>query len=424
MGLFQIITAISIFVIIYSLIISEKIHRTVIAFIGAVLLLVFKILPQDKAIESIDFNTIGLLIGMMIIVNILRRTGVFEYVAIKAAKMVKGDPWKILVAFAAITAVASAFLDNVTTILLIVPVTLVITETLELNPIPFILPLVFASNIGGTATLIGDPPNIMIGSATGLGFMDFIINLAPVIIVIFFVTIIIMRFMYKKKLQITDDKRLKIMAMNENLAIRDKTLLKKCLVVLGITISGFVLHQYLGFESATVALTGAALLLLISKVDPEEVLVEIEWPTIFFFIALFILVGGLEAVGVINFLANGLLGITGDNMLLMMILILWGSAILSSFLDNIPFVATMIPLLKSIGAMSAVSITPLWWALALGACLGGNGTLVGASANVIAGGLLSKHGHKLSFMEFTKVGLPVMLASVVLATAYLVIFYV
>lgn len=424
MGLFQIITAISIFVIIYSLIISEKIHRTVIAFIGAVLLLVFKILPQDKAIESIDFNTIGLLIGMMIIVNILRRTGVFEYVAIKAAKMVKGDPWKILVAFAAITAVASAFLDNVTTILLIVPVTLVITETLELNPIPFILPLVFASNIGGTATLIGDPPNIMIGSATGLGFMDFIINLAPVIIVIFFVTIVIMRFMYKKKLQITDDKRLKIMAMNENLAIRDKTLLKKCLVVLGITISGFVLHQYLGFESATVALTGAALLLLISKVDPEEVLVEIEWPTIFFFIALFILVGGLEAVGVINFLANGLLGITGDNMLLMMILILWGSAILSSFLDNIPFVATMIPLLKSIGAMSAVSITPLWWALALGACLGGNGTLVGASANVIAGGLLSKHGHKLSFMEFTKVGLPIMLASVVLATAYLVIFYV
>jgi Na+/H+ antiporter NhaD/arsenite permease-like protein len=395
-----------------------------IAIVGAVLLLLFKILTQEEAIKTIDFNTIGLLIGMMIIVNILRRTGAFEYIAIKAAKMVRGEPWKILVAFAVLTAVASALLDNVTTILLIVPVTLVITETLELSPVLFILPLILSSNIGGTATLIGDPPNIMIGSASGLGFIDFIVNLAPVIIVIFVVVIFIFRFKYKKAMTITEDKRIKIMQMNEKLAIKDKALLKKSLIVLGLTIVGFVLHQYFHFESATVALSGAALLLLISRIDPEEILLDIEWPTIFFFIALFILVGGLEAVGVIDMLATGLLNLTGDNLMLMVILILVGSAILSSFLDNIPFVATMIPLLKSVGAMSAISITPLWWALALGACLGGNGTLVGASANVIASGMLSKHGHKLSFIAYTKVGFPIMIVSIVLAAAYLIIFYV
>ncbi len=424
MELYHIIVAISIFVVIYTFIISEKINRMTIAIVGAVLLLLFKILTQEQAISTIDFNTIGLLIGMMIIVNILRRTGAFEYIAIKAAKMVRGEPWKILVVFAILTAVSSALLDNVTTILLIVPVTLVITEELEVNPVLFIVPLILASNIGGTATLIGDPPNIMIGSASGLGFIDFIVNLAPIIIVIFVVVIFIFRFKYKKSMTITEDKRSKIMQMNENFAIKDKKLLKKSIIVLGLTVVGFVLHQYLNFESATVALSGAALLLLISRVDPEEVLLDIEWPTIFFFIALFILVGGLEAVGVINMLATGLLNLTGDNLMLMVILILVGSAILSSFLDNIPFVATMIPLLKSVGAMSAMSITPLWWALALGACLGGNGTLVGASSNVIASGMLSKHGHKLSFIAYTKVGFPIMIVSIVLAGAYLIIFYV
>ena len=424
MELYHIIVAISIFVVIYSFIISEKINRTTIAIFGAVLLLLFKILPQEKAIETIDFNTIGLLIGMMILVNILRRTGAFEYVAIKAAKAVKGEPWKILVVFSILTAVASALLDNVTTILLIVPVTLVITETLDLSPVPFVLPLVIASNIGGTATLIGDPPNIMIGSASGLGFVDFVTNLAPIIIVVMVAVIFVFRFMFKKSLKITEEKRKKIMLMDEKLAIRDKKLLIKSTIVLGLTIVGFVLHQYFEFESATVALSGAALLLLISRADPEEILLDVEWPTIFFFISLFILVGGLEEVGVIEFLATGLLNLTGGNLLLMVILILWGSAFLSAFLDNIPFVATMIPLIKSMGTMSAISVTPLWWALALGACLGGNGTLVGASANVIASGMLSKHGEKLSFMKFTKVGLPIMIISVALATVYLLIFYI
>ncbi len=424
MELYHIIVAISIFVVIYSFIISEKINRTTIAIFGAVLLLLFKVLPQEKAIETIDFNTIGLLIGMMILVNILRRTGAFEYVAIKAAKAVKGEPWKILVVFSILTAVASALLDNVTTILLIVPVTLVITETLELNPVPFVLPLVLASNIGGTSTLIGDPPNIMIGSASGLGFIDFITNLGPIIVVVMVVVIFIFRLMYKKSLSISEEKRKKIMLMDEKLAIKDKKLLVKSTIVLGLTIVGFVLHQYFEFESATIALSGAALLLLISRADPEEILLDVEWPTIFFFISLFILVGGLEEVGVIGFLADGLLNMTGGHTVLMMILILWGSAILSSFLDNIPFVATMIPIIKHLGVISAIPITPLWWALALGACLGGNGTLVGASANVIASGMLSKHGEKVSFMKFTKVGFPIMIMSVALATAYLLIFYV
>ena len=423
MELYHIIVALTIFIVIYTFIISEKINRTTIAFFGATLLLIFKILSQEQAIETIDFNTIGMLIGMMVIVNILRRTGAFEYMAIKSAKLVGGEPWKVLVVFAILTAVASALLDNVTTILLIIPVTLVITETLEVNPVMFILPLILASNIGGTATLIGDPPNIMIGSASGMGFMDFILNLAPIVIIIFIAVIFIFRLLYKKNLKISDEKREKIMQMDEKLAIKDKVLLKKGLFVLGLTIVGFVLHQYLNFESATVALVGAALLLLISKLDPEEILLDVEWPTIFFFIALFILVGGLEEVGVIDFLAKSLLSVTGDNIVLLAILILWGSAVASAFLDNIPFVATMIPLIKSIALMSAMPITPMWWALALGACLGGNGTLVGASANVIASGMLKKHGHKLSFMDYTKVGFPIMIVSIVLSTAYLIIFY-
>ncbi len=424
MELYHLIAAIGIFVAIYSVIISEKINRTTIAVFGASLLLLFKILTQEQALEKIDFNTIGLLIGMMVIVNIMRRTGAFEYLAIWAAKAVKGEPWKILVVFSVFTAISSALLDNVTTILLIVPITLVITDTLETDPIPFVLPLILASNIGGTATLIGDPPNIMIGSAAGFGFLDFIEHLTPVVIVIMVVVIFIFRLLFKKHMSIDDEKRLKIMQMNEKLAIKDAVLLKKSLIVLGITIVGFVIHEFIGFESASVALIGAALLLLISRVDPEEVLLEIEWATLFFFVALFILVGGLEEVGVIKYLATGLLNITHGDLFFMVILILWGSALASAFLDNIPFVATMIPLIKSMGELSQINIMPLWWALALGACLGGNGTLVGASANVIASGMLSKHGEKLSFLKYLKYGFPIMIVSIVISTIYLIVFYI
>ncbi len=417
------IIAVSLFVLTYLLIVTEKFNRTAVAMFGAVLMLVFHVEHQELAFDYIDLNTIFLLIGMMIIVGIMRRTGIFEYLAIRMAKVVKGDPWRIVLLFSVLTGISSALLDNVTTILLVVPVTIVIAEALELNPIPFLIPEVLIANIGGTATLIGDPPNIMIGSATKLGFNDFLINLSPVVVVIVVISLFALKFVYKAKLVSTDEKRQKVMKMDEQIAIKDKVLLYKSISVLGITIVGFLLHQFLGYESATVALFGAGLLLLISKCDPEEVLAEVEWGTIFFFASLFILVGALEEVGVIEFLAMKLIAVTGGNMLFTVMVILWGSAIASAFLDNIPFVATMIPLIQNMGKLGGMDITPLWWALALGACLGGNGTMIGASANVIVGGLLSKYGYKLSFWDFMKIGFPIMLLSIVISSVYMVVVY-
>ena len=415
---------ITIFLVIYGIIISEKINRTAISLFGAIVMIILGILNQEQAIEHIDFNTIGLLVGMMIIVNILKRTGVFEYLAIRAAKKAKGDPWKILVLFAIITAFSSAFLDNVTTILLIVPVTLVITDTLDTNPIPFMFTEILIANIGGTATLIGDPPNIMIGSATGLGFVDFIVNLAPVVIVISVATLFLLKLIYKDFLKATDENKQKIMKMDESITIKDKLLLKKSLIVLFLTILGFMVHAQFHSESATVALGGAALLLVISKIDPEEILFEVEWTTIFFFMGLFILVGSLVEVGVIDNLAKKMLELTKGNLFVTTLTILWVSAIASAFLDNIPFVATMIPLIKAMTASGQLDANPLWWALALGACLGGNGTIIGASANVIVTGIMAREGRPVSFMSFMRIGFPMMIVSIIISTIYLILFYV
>ena len=415
---------ITIFLVIYGIIISEKINRTAISLFGAIVMIILGILNQEQAIEHIDFNTIGLLVGMMIIVNILKRTGVFEYLAIRAAKKAKGDPWKILVLFAIITALSSAFLDNVTTILLIVPVTLVITDTLETNPIPFMFTEILIANIGATATLIGDPPNIMIGSATGLGFVDFIVNLAPVVIVISVATLFLLKLIYKDFLKAKDENKQKIMKMDETITIKDTLLLKKSLIVLFITILGFMVHSQFHLESATVALGGAALLLVISKIDPEEILFEVEWTTIFFFMGLFILVGSLVEVGVIDNLAKKMLELTKGNLFVTTLTILWVSAIASAFLDNIPFVATMIPLIKAMTASGQLDANPLWWALALGACLGGNGTIIGASANVIVTGIMAREGRPVSFMSFMRIGFPMMIVSIIISTIYLILFYV
>ena len=386
-------------------------------------MVVFHILSQEEAFHVIDFNTIGLLVGMMTIVNILKRTGIFQYIAIKTAKLSKGSPWKIMLYFAVVTAVASALLDNVTTILLIAPVTFVITETLGLSPVPFLITEVLTANIGGTATLIGDPPNIMIGGATNLSFMDFLINLGPVVAIIFVVVLILLKFIYGSQLKISEENKAKISEFDESKTITDPVLLKKSGIVLLATIIGFAIHQAFGLESATVALLGAAILLLIGKVDVEEILTEVEWPTIFFFMGLFIMVGALEEIGVIEVLANQLLTLTHNDPFITTMLILWVSAIASAFLDNIPFVATMIPLIHSIGA-SGMDTTALWWALALGACLGGNGSVVGATANVIVSGMLHKKGYKLTFGDFLKIGFPIMLVSVVISMIYLIIFYV
>lgn len=419
----HLIIAVAIFTITYMLIMTEKLHRTVVALFGAVLMLVFSVEGQEEAVHHIDTNTIGLLIGMMIIVSILKRTGIFEYLAIRSAKIAGGDPWKILVMLSTITAISSALLDNVTTILLIIPVTLVITEAMDIDPLPFVITETMMSNIGGTATLIGDPPNIMIGSAVGLSFVDFVMNLAPIVVVIFIVNVLILKFVFKKDMHATDAQKMSVMNMDESVAINDHGLLRKGALVMFLTVSGFMLHASLGYESATVALFGASLYLLISKLDPEEILLEIEWTTIFFFAALFILVGALEDVGVIEFLAGKMVEITHGDVATSSVVILFGSSIASAFLDNIPFVATMIPLLQDFGIQTGQNISVLWWSLALGACLGGNGTLVGASANVIASGIVEKHGKKLSFMEYFKVGFPLMIVSVVISYGYIVVRY-
>lgn len=420
--------AVAIFVIAYILIISEKIQRTVVGIVGAMLMILAGILSQEQAISHIDFNTIGLLIGMMIIVNITSETGLFNYLAVWAAKKVKADPIKLLIVLSALTAICSAFLDNVTTVLLTVPITFSITSQLKVPVQPFLIAQIMASNIGGTATLIGDPPNIMIGSAVPeLDFMAFITNLGGVCIVIFLVTFTIIVGIYHKHLKTQRDLQDKVMQINEKKELKDIVLLKKCLLVLTITIVGFVLHSQLGLESASVAMSGAALLMLITISRHEDVVAKIlgrlEWLAIFFFAGLFILVGGLVETGVIKAMAVKAIEITSGSVEASTMLILWLSAIASAFIDNIPFVATLIPMIKEMGAMGMTNLEPLWWALSLGACLGGNGTLIGASANVVVAGMASQHGSPISFVGYMKIAFPLMILSIIIASIYIYLFY-
>jgi len=361
---------------------------------------------------------------MMIIVGITRRSGVFEYLAVKAAKQSKGEPLAIMVSLSIVTAVLSALLDNVTTVLLIVPVTFSIARQLEINPMPILIAEILASNIGGTATLVGDPPNIMIGSAVGIGFMDFVINLTPIVAPIMIVTIYLLKWIYRKQFVVREELKKNILAMNENDEIKDPKLLKQSLIVLALTVLGFLLHQYVHLESATIALAGAALLLLVTRQEPEHALEAVEWPVIFFFAGLFILVGGLVEVGVIEWIAVQALELTGGELLTTGMLILWLSAIASAFVDNIPFVATMIPLIQDMGRLGGITdLMPLWWSLSLGACLGGNGTIIGASANVVVAGMAEKQGIHFTFLGFMKVAFPLMLVSIVMSTVYLYFFY-
>ena len=409
-----------VFLITYALIISEKIHRMVVATAGGMVMLLLGFLTQETALkDNIDFNTLGLLIGMMILVTITRRTGVFEAVAIWAARITGGEPLRLLALLAFITATASAFLDNVTTVLLIVPVTLTLTDKLQVNPTPFLIAEIIASNIGGTATLIGDPPNIMIGSAVGLDFNAFLVHLTPVIFIVLIVTIALLLLIYRKDLHVADENRQAILQLNFKEEIKDWPLLKKSLIVLGITIVAFIFHGMLHLESATIAFTGAILLMLVSREEPEDILLHVEWPTIFFFVGLFVLVGGLKATGVIGELAHWTLTVTHGDLLQTTLIVLWVSAIASAFIDNIPFVATKIPLILEMGQLSGMTLDPLWWSLALGACLGGNGTLIGASANVIVAGIAEKNGISLTFNHYLKIAFPLMIVSIIISHIYL-----
>lgn len=413
----------------YVIIMTEKVNRAIVALLGAGAMILLGVLNQEAAIRGVDFNTIALLTGMMIIVAVTRKCGVFQYVAIWSAKKAKADPAGILLMLQIVTAVFSAFLDNVTTVLLIVPVTLVICEELKIKPYPVLVAEIFASNIGGTATLIGDPPNIIIGSATGLTFNDFVYNLTPVIIVVQIATCLIFHLLWGRTMTAAPEDRARVMAFNENEAITDWVLLKQSLFVLAIVILAFVLARFLHLEPGTIAMFGAALLMLLHVLGkPAEeqshsvhgIFGEVEWITIFFFVGLFMVVYGVETAGVLKMLAEKLIALTGGDLKVTAIAILWASAILSAIVDNIPFVATMIPLIKNMAPTfgGPEGLLPLWWALSLGACLGGNGTLIGASANLTVAGMAERAGIRFSFIEYTKIAFPIMLVSIVLSTGY------
>lgn len=431
--------ATAIFILAYAAIISEKIHKTVVALCGASLMIGLHILTQHEAFHieelGVDWNVIFLLISMMIIINLMRPTGIFEYIAIRSAKLGKGDPLRILGIFAVVTAVLSAFLDNVTTVLLITPVTLLIADALDVDPIPYLISGALASNIGGTATLIGDPPNIMIASKTKLEFMDFLIHMGPVVIVVFAVYLIVIRFIWGRSLKTREELKDRIMSMNERDAIKDPAMLRKSLVVLGLVLFGFSFHGILHLQPASVALCGASLLLLLSGThDPHRILADVEWPTIFFFIGLFIIVGGVVKVGLIKWMSLQVLALTEGDMFSASMVVMWFSAVASAIVDNIPYVATMNPLvidmarelwpgLSGVDLVQHHQLMPLWWSLALGACFGGNGSPIGASANVIVVGMAEKAGYRISFGRFMRYGLPVMIMTVAIATVYVWLRY-
>jgi len=413
----------------YATIMSEKVNRSIVALVGAGVMILTGVLDQDEAIKGIDWNTIGLLTGMMILVSISRRSGMFQYLAIWSAKAAKARPAGILFILQITTAVLSAFLDNVTTVLLIVPVTLAICTTLKVPAYPYLFAEIFASNIGGTATLIGDPPNILIGSQVGLTFNDFVFHLTPVIVIVMAVQAVIIHFLWGKDLKASHDAEARVMAMNAADSILDWMLLKQSLVILTLVMIAFVLARPLHLEPATIAMIGAAVLMLLDNWahhtekaahNIHQTFGDVEWITIFFFIGLFVVVHGVDVGGLLNLLANKLVAATGGDMAHAGYAILWSSAVLSAIVDNIPFVATMIPLIKNMAPAfgGADHIQPLWWCLSLGACLGGNGTLIGASANLTVAGIGDRNGVPFSFITYTLYAFPMMIVSVAICHVY------
>lgn len=416
------VIAIIVFVVVIGLIISEKVNSAAAALAGAMALVVTGVMSAHRALSYIDFNTIGLLVGMMVLVAIIRQSGLFEYVAIKAAKMVHGDPWKIMIAFILLTAILSGILDNVTTVLLVGPMTIAIAKMLEINPVPFLMTQILASNAGGTATLIGDPPNIMIGSAANLSFVDFLKNTGLAVALVIVFMIVMMRFVYKKEIEVEGLDTSKIMNLDPDKSITDKPLLIKGVVVIVLIILGFIFHDQIGMETSVIALTAAAVMLIIGGVNVDNAIQDVEWTTIAFFMALFVVVGGLTETGVIKQVAAVIIERTAGHPVMMMLILLWASALLSSFLNNIPFIATLIPLVLALKA-DGMDAEPLWWAISLGACLGGNGTMIGASANVVLSDISTKHGYPITFKSYLRVGMPFMLGSVFISMVFLLVKY-
>jgi Na+/H+ antiporter NhaD/arsenite permease-like protein len=418
--------AVATFLIALAIIASEKMHRTNVALLGAAIVVLFVgDFSQEKAIESVDFNTIGLLAGMMILVYLTQQTGVYDYVAIRAGQLSGGRSFAVTMSLAATTAVLSAFLDNLTTILLIAPITFLLADALDIDAVPLLIIQVMASNIGGTATLIGDPPNIIIAGATGLSFNSFIVNLAPIVVLTFVVVIPLLYLFFRNRLHVEESERRAVLELNAPASIRDADELRRTGPVLALTVLAFFAHQALHIEPATVALTGAAVGLLVTKIDLEDALSHIEWTTLFFFVALFVMVGALEETGAIGHVADAVKDVTGGDRTAELLGITWIAAIGSAVVDNIPFTTAMIPVVTELqGQAGAEGDDAYWWALALGACFGGNATLIAAAANVAAAGLAERAGKPIGFLAFLRVGLPVTFISIALASGYIALRYV
>ena len=418
------ITASAVFLIAYVIIASERIHKTIGALAGAAVMLIFGVLSQELAFEHIDWNVIFLLFGMMIIAGAMRRSGVFQWLAIQSAQWTRGDPLRLMIVLVVLTAAASAILDNVTTVVLIGPITIFLASRLKISPVPFLIAEVLASNIGGMATLIGDPPNLIVGSAADFTFVDFLSNMLPVSVILMVLLIVYVRIVFRRSLIVQTEQKVGLMQMDARAAIVDPVLARRSVTVLGLTVIGFVMHGYVNLEPATIALAGASALMIWARLDPHESFEDVEWAGLFFFVGLFILVGGLLESGVISTLADGLASLTAGNPLVMSLGMVWFAGIASGIVDNIPLAAAMVPIIHELGATGAVKdLNPLWWSLALGADLGGNFTVIGASANVILITLAEREGHRITFRQFLIHGVPVTLATLVVATLYVWVRY-
>jgi Na+/H+ antiporter NhaD/arsenite permease-like protein len=418
----DVLLAAAIFVVAYALIASERFDRTLVAMLGGLLAVLLGIIDQHEAFAGIDFNVIFLLAGMMVLAGGLSRTGFFEFVARLAIQRSRGEPFRLLVILALVAALLSAVLDNVTTVVLLTPVTLSIARTLRVSPFPYLISQIFASNIGGTATLIGDPPNILIGSAARLDFADFLINLAPVVVVIMAIFLVILRLAFGRSLSDNQDRLEMLGTLDPAAAITDRPLMVRSLVVLALTLVGFLFHRAIGVEAATVALFGATVLMIVGPLDPHEALRSIEWTTLFFFIGLFMLVEMVIHVGIVGAVASALADAVGGRLEVATIGILWVSALGSAIVDNIPYTATAIPIVERM-IQTGLNGEPIWWALALGACLGGNLTIVGASANIVVANLAERDGHAITFGQFIRYGSLVVIMSLAVSTAYVWVRY-
>jgi Na+/H+ antiporter NhaD/arsenite permease-like protein len=419
----SIVLAVVIFATTYVLIATERMDKATAALGGGVAMVLLGVVTQEQAFAHIDLNVIFLLAAMMILAGIIRGTGVFGWMAVRAARLAAGEPYRLLVVLSIVTAVASAVLDNVTTVVLIGPVTLFVAAALGLNPMPLIISEIVASNIGGSATLIGDPPNILIGSSADLDFGAFLVHMLPLAVVVLALYLVAARFIFARHLHVDPERRATLLALDEGRMIEDPVLLRRSLIILGATLVGFILHGPLNYEAATIALAGAVALMVVSRQDPREVFHEVEWPTLFFFIGLFMVVAGMIEVGVINALADAVTALTGDALTATSLLLLWMSAVVSAIIDNIPYAATMTPLVHVLNANHGHAGDALWWSLAIGTDYGGNATVIGASANVILIAMAQREGHRISFVGYLRYGVPITIGTMLVASAYVWLRY-